>query len=76
MSIDGDDVGDDLAHLVGAAVSARGRMSLTFEAITSFSIGRPMALGDVAGEDVAEVAGRHDERTARCGAPSATAATK
>ena len=36
-------------------------MSLTLVAITSRSTGRPMRCGDVAGEDVAEIAGRHRE---------------
>ena len=38
-------------------------MSLLFEPMTSWSIGSAHALGDPAGEDVAEVAGRHRERS-------------
>ena len=65
MSIDGETWSRPRRACVvhAGAPRARSRMSLSLVAITSRSIGRPMRLGDVAGEDVAEVAGRHREAT-------------
>ena len=78
MSMEGEVVATTPRSVVHARAPAPGaRMSFSLVAMTSRSIGRPMRLGGIAREDVAEVAGRHREAdTERCGAPSAAAAAK